>query len=180
MTTSIRTLCALTSPAVSPAFLPSALPAAVATVVALLAACFATNVGAQQVANPGDIIVERTVTPRDAFAPVPKDQDPVAVRATTFPSTSFNPAVAQLVGDTDLTNAHGSSGVADGGVLGGGGGMQAVTQILSGKTTGSTVALNAGSIGMPAPGIGGTITSSVTGSLAPLTNALGGALGGLK
>nr|WP_242665824.1 hypothetical protein [Paraburkholderia ginsengiterrae] len=134
---------------------------------------------AQQVANPGDIIVERTVTPRDAFVPVPKNQDPVAVRATTFPASSFNPAVATLVGDTDLTNAHGSSGVADGGVLGGTG-MQAVTQILSGKTTGSTVALNAGGIGMPAPGIGGTITSSVTGSLAPLSNALNSALGGLK
>jgi len=134
---------------------------------------------AQQVTNPGDIIVERTITPRDAFVQVPKDEDPVAVRATTFPANSFNPAIAQVVGDTDLTNAHGSSGVADGGALGGGG-LQAVTQILSGKTTGSTVALNAGSIGMPAPGIGGTITSSVTGSLAPLSNALGGALGGLK
>lgn len=179
MTTSIRTLCAPTSRASSSNSSPNPVPAAVATVVALLTACFAVNVMAQQVVNPGDIIVERTVTPRDAFVPVPKNQDPVAVRATTFPGTSFNPAVATLVGDTDLTNAHGSSGVADGGVLGGTG-MQAVTQILSGKTTGNTVALNAGSIGQPAPGIGGTITSSVTGSLAPLSNALGGALGGLK
>ncbi len=175
MTTSFRTLCALTSRASSPA----SLPAAVATVAALLSACFTVGAMAQQVVNPGDIVVERTVMPRDAFTQVPKSQDPVAVRATTFPATSFNPAVAQLVSDTDLTNAHGSSGVADGGILGGSG-MQAVTQILSGKTTGSTVALNSGSIGMPAPGIGGTITSSVTGSLAPLSNALGGALGGLK
>ncbi|MFM0660034.1 hypothetical protein [Paraburkholderia sediminicola] len=175
MTTSIRTPRAHRSPASS----STPLPAALATIAALLVTCFSVSATAQQTVNPGDIIVERTVTPRDAFVPVPRDQDPVAVRATTFPANSFNPAIAQLVGDTDLTNAHGSSGVADGGVLGGTG-MQAVTQILSGKTTGNNIALNAGGIGMPGPGIGGTITSSVTGALAPLSSALSGSLGGLK
>jgi hypothetical protein len=145
----------------------------------LFIACFASHAQAQQVANPGDIIVERTVTPRDAFVPVPRDQDPVAVRATTFPANSFDPTIATLVGDSDLTNAHGSNGVAEGGVLGGTG-MQAVTQILSGKATGNTIPLNAGGIGGPAAGVGGTISSSVTGALAPLSNVLGGALGGLK
>lgn len=175
MTTSIRTPRAFRSRASSPT-LP---PAALASVVVLFTVCFAADAIAQQAVNPGDIIVERTITPRDAFVPVPKSQDPVAVRATTFPANSFNPAVAQVVADTDLTNAHGSSGVADGGVLGGTG-MQAVTQILSGRATGNNVALNSGGIGLPAPGIGGTITSSVTGALAPLSNALTGALGGLK
>lgn len=175
MTTSIRT----PGTRRSPAALSTPLPAILATLVALLATCFTVGAAAQQTVNPGDIIVERTVTPRDAFVPVPRDQDPVAVRATTFPANSFNPAIAQLVGDTDLTNAHGSSGVADGGVLGGTG-MQAVTQILSGKATGNNIALNAGGIGMPGPGIGGTITSSVTGALAPLSSALSGSLGGLK
>ncbi|MFM0337902.1 hypothetical protein [Paraburkholderia fungorum] len=179
MTTSIRTPRPRSSLAALPSLLPSLLPPAAATVVALLTAGLTFDAVAQQAVNPGDIIVERTVTARDAFIPVPKNQDPVAVRATTFPANTFNPAVAQLVGDTDLTNAHGSSGVADGGVLGGTG-MQAVTQILSGKATGNNVALNAGGIGMPAAGIGGTITSSVTGALAPLSNALSGALGGLK
>lgn len=154
-------------------------PAKLAAAAALVMAFVSVGAFAQQAVNPGDIIVERTVTPRDAFVPVPRNQDPVAVRATTFPANTFNPAIAQLVGDTDLTNAHGSSGVAAGGVLGGSG-MQAVTQILSGKATGNTVALNAGGIGMPGPGIGGTITSSVTGALAPLSSALSGALGGLK
>jgi hypothetical protein len=181
MTTSIRTPRAHSSPAASPALALALalLPATLASAITLLSTCFASDALAQQVVNPGDIIVERTVTPRDAFVPVPRDQDPVAVRATTFPANTFNPAIAQLVGDTDLTNAHGSSGVASGGVLGGTG-MQAVTQILSGKATGNSVALNAGGIGAPGPGIGGTITSSVTGALAPLSNVLGGALGGLK
>ncbi|MGF6968463.1 hypothetical protein OKW43_005491 [Paraburkholderia sp. WC7.3g] len=145
----------------------------------LVTACFASHAYAEQVANPGDIIVERSITPRDAFVPVPRDQDPVAVRATTFPANSFDPTIATLVGDTDLTNAHGSNGVADGGVLGGTG-MQAVTQMLSGKATRNTIPLNSGGIGGPAVGIGGTISSSVTGALAPLSNVLGGALGGLK
>lgn len=175
MTTAIRTPRAPRPPATSPTLLPATL----ATVVALLTACFTVDALAQQPVNPGDIIVERTVTPRDAFVPVPRNQDPVAVRATAFPANTFNPALAQLVGDTDLTNAHGSSGVAEVGGLGGTG-MQAVTQILSGRATGNTVALNAGGIGMPGPGIGGTITSSVTGALAPLSNALSGSLGGLK
>lgn len=175
MTTFIRTPRALRSrvwPLIS-------LPVARASLLVLLSAAFATDAMAQQGVDPGDIIVERTVTSRDAFVPVPKNQDPVAVRTTTFPANSFNAAVAQIVGDTDLTNAHGCSGVADGGVLGGTG-MQAVTQILSGKATGNNVALNSDGIGLPAPGIGGTITSSVTGSLAPLSNVLTGALGGLK
>jgi hypothetical protein len=146
---------------------------------ALVTACFANYAWAEQATNPGDIIVERSVTPRDAFVPVPRDQDPVAVRATTFPANSFDPTIATLVGDTDLTNAHGSNGVAAGGALGGTG-MQAVTQILSGKATGNTIPLNAGGIGGPAAGVGGTISSSVTGALAPLSNVLGGALGGLK
>lgn len=131
------------SPVAAP---PVLLPAALTAVVALLTAGFSVDAAAQQITNPGDIIVERTITPRDAFVPVPKSQDPVAVRATTFSGTSFNPAMAQVVGDTDLTNAHGSSGVAGNGVLGGSG-MQAVMQILSGKATGNTVALNAGGIG---------------------------------
>ncbi|MCC8395023.1 hypothetical protein LJ656_20745 [Paraburkholderia sp. MMS20-SJTR3] len=158
---------------------PAGSIAAAALVTALFLACCASDARAEQLVNPGDIIVERSVTPRDAFVPVPRDQDPVAVRATTFPANSFNPAIATLVGDTDLTNAHGSSGVASGGVLGGTG-MQAVAQILSGRATGSTVPLNSGAIGGPATGIGGTISSSVTGALAPLSNVLGGTLGGLK
>ncbi|WP_233850783.1 hypothetical protein [Paraburkholderia sp. HD33-4] len=145
----------------------------------IVTACFASQAYAEQVANPGDVIVERSVMPRDAFVSVPRDQDPVAVRATTFPANSFDPTIATLVGDTDLTNAHGSTGVAEGGALGGTG-MQAVTQILSGKATGNTIPLNAGGIGGPAAGVGGTVSSSVTGALAPLSNVLGGALGGLK
>jgi hypothetical protein len=182
MTTNLQTPRASGLPVASPdsaRAVRGALAAGAATLAAVFTASFAGHACAEQVANPGDIIVERSVTPRDAFVPVPRDQDPVAVRATTFPANSFNPAIATLVGDSDLTNAHGSTGVAAGGVLNGTG-MQAVTQILSGRATGSNVALNAGGIGAPAAGIGGTISSSVTGALAPLSNVLGGALGGLK
>ncbi|EDZ97722.1 conserved hypothetical protein [Burkholderia sp. H160] len=183
MTTNHQTPHAFGLPAVSfrsATVLPRAASAR-ATLLAsvLVITCFASYAYAEQVANPGDIIVERSVTPRDAFVPVPRDQDPVAVRATTFPANSFDPTIATLVGDTDLTNAHGSTGVADGGALGGTG-MQAVTQILSGRTTGNNIPLNAGGIGGPAAGVGGTISSSVTGALAPLSNVLGGAPGGLK
>ncbi|CAG4907098.1 hypothetical protein [Paraburkholderia saeva] len=153
-------------------------PRLAALLLGALAAGSATLACAQQVVNPGDIIVERQITPRIAYDNVPKSQDPVLVRATTFPANSFNPMMATAVSDADLTSAHGSTGLADGGV--GAAGLQAVTRILSGNTTGNNVALNNGNIGAPAPGIGGTISSSVSGALAPLSTALGGALGGLK
>jgi hypothetical protein len=150
-----------------------------AAAIGALAGLASGAASAQQVVNPGDIIVERTITPRSAFDTVPKDQDPVAVRATTFPANTFNPALAQLATDADLTNAHGSSGVAPTGALTGSG-MQAVTRILSGNATGSNVALNAGTVGPPAPGLGGQLSSSVSGALAPLSNALSGSMGGLR
>ncbi|WJF91037.1 hypothetical protein QS306_05130 [Paraburkholderia bonniea] len=143
-------------------------------VLALSAAGFAS---AQQVTNPGDIIVERQITPRIAYRPVPKDQDPVAVRATTFPANTFDPAIATLVSDTDLTNAHGSNGITPGGALGNTG-LQAVTRLLSGSASGGNVAQGVGASG--GGGLGSTISSSVTGALAPLSGALGGALGGVR
>src|SRR5262249_32705954 len=103
---------------------------------------------AQQVTNPGDIVLERKVEPRNAFDSVPRNQEPVLSRATTFPANSFNPAMAQLASDSDLTNARGSTGVNSPGALAGTG-MQAVTRILSGNTTGSNVALGSGGIGQP-------------------------------
>jgi len=146
----------------------------VAIVCELLAAGVPA-VTAAQVVNPGDIIVERDITPRSAFANVPKSQDPVAVRATTFPANSFDPAMAAVVSDTELTNARGSAGVASGNAPGTSGanaaGMQALTSILTGRDTGSNVAPGSG--GQAAAGIGGMISSTMTGALAPLSAALG-------
>lgn len=149
--------------------------AAIAAVVAMT-----SQTAAAQAVNPGDIIVERDVTPRSAFANVPKNQDPVLVRATTFPKNSFDPAMATLVTDTDLTNARGSSGVNASGAMGAqGAGMQAITHILSGNATGSNMAAGPGASGGVAGGLGGTISSTITGALAPLTGATG-ALGAIK
>ncbi|MGV2289008.1 hypothetical protein AAHK20_09855 [Trinickia sp. YCB016] len=134
----------------------------------------ASSANAQQNGNPGNIIVESTVTPRDAFNPVPKSADPVAVSATTFPATTFNPTMASVVSDLDLTNAHGSSGVSSAGMSNGSAaGLQAVTKILSGSTTGNNVAVGANALPQQGVGVGGQISMSVTGALAPLGSALG-------
>ena len=113
-----------------------------------------------------------------AYAPVPRDDDPVTSRVSTFPAGTFNPTIAQVASDADLTNAHGSTGLDTN--VAGGAGLQAVTRILTGSTTNNNVAYNSGGIGAPAPGLGGNNSSSVTGTLAPLSTALGGALGGLS
>jgi len=129
---------------------------------------------AQQSGNPGDIIVERDITPRSAFGGVPKNQDPVTVSVTTFPAATFNRAMATLVSDSELTSAHGSVGVVPSGVGAANvAGMQAITSILSGRQTGSNVARGAGGQVGGVSGIGGTISATVTGALAPLTGALG-------
>jgi hypothetical protein len=148
-----------------------------AALCGILAASLTAGVAAQQVANPGDIIVERDVTPRSAFADVPKNQDPVLVRATTFPKNSYDPAIATLVSDTDLTNAHGSSGVNTNGALSAqSAGVQAITRMLTGNATGANTAAGPNATAGVGGGIGGTISSTITGALAPL----GGALGGMK
>lgn len=145
-----------------------------AAVCGVLAAGVTAGAAAQQAVNPGDIIVERDVTPRSAFASVPTSQDPVLVRATTFPKNSFDPAMATLVTDTDLTNARGNSGVnANGAMNAQSAGMQAITHILSGNATGSNMAAGPGASGGVVGGIGGTISSTITGALAPLTGAMG-------
>ncbi|QCP51811.1 hypothetical protein FAZ95_15990 [Trinickia violacea] len=133
----------------------------------------AGNANAQQNGNPGNIIVESTVTPRDAFNPVPKSADPVAVSATTFPATTFNPTMATVVSDLDLTDAHGSNGVSTAGMNGSEAGLQAVTKILSGTTTGKNVAVGANALPQQGVGVGGQISMSVTGALAPLGSVLG-------
>jgi hypothetical protein len=148
------------------------------TATAALGAISVASIASAQVVNPGDIVVERQITPRIAYNPVPKSDDPVTSRVSTFPANTFNPTMAQVASDADLTNAHGSTGLDTNAA--GGAGLQAVTRILSGTTTNNNVALNSGGIGQPAPGIGGTISQSVTGALAPLSTALGGALGGLS
>ncbi|MFX1761555.1 hypothetical protein PWP93_02945 [Paraburkholderia sp. A1RI-2L] len=157
---------------------PSARLAAVLS--AAFTAALAAGVSAQQVTNPGDIIVERDITPRSAFAAVPKSQDPVRVRATTFPKNTFDPTMATLVNDTDLTNAHGNSGVNTSGALAGeAAGVQAITRVLVGNPAGSNSALGAGGSAQAVGGLGGTISSTVTGAIAPITSALG-AIGSMK
>jgi hypothetical protein len=143
-----------------------------AIVCGFLAAGVSAVATAQQDVNPGDIIVERDITPRSAFAEVPKSQDPVAVRATTFPANTFDPTMAAVVSDTELTNARGSAGVAPSGTTGANAAsMQALTSILTGRDTGSNVAM--GASGQSGAGLGGMISSTMTGALAPLSAALG-------
>ena len=160
---------------VSKRYLASA--ALLPSVVAVLAA-ISPN-GFAQESTPGDIIVEREVMPRDAFRAVPRNENPVAVKATTFPAPAFDSTVGSLVSDADLTQAHGSLGVSGTGVGGSTASLQALTKILGGSATGSNVAMGPGGLAPTTTGVGGTISMSVTGALAPLSSALSG-IGGPK
>jgi len=148
------------------------------SLAALLAAAASPHALAQASGNPGDIIVERNVMPRDAFKAIPRDENPVAVRATTFPAPAFDSTIGSLVSDADLTQAHGSQGVA-GTTPGGAASLQALGTLLGGSATGSNVAMGGGGVAPTTKGIGGAITTSITGALAPLGGGLAG-LEGLK
>lgn len=156
-----------------------AVSALVPSLTAAFAVAAAPSALAQDSGNPGDIIIERQVMPRDAFRALPRNENPVAVRATTFPAPAFDATVGTLVSDADLTQAHGSQGVAGNGAVGGLASLQALTKILGGSATGSNVAMGPGGVAQATTGIGGTLTTSVTGALAPLTTGIAG-LGGLK
>ncbi|CAM2142123.1 conserved exported protein of unknown function [Pararobbsia alpina] len=123
--------------------------------------------------EPGDLIVARDVTPRIAYRPVPTKDDPVAIRVSTFPSSTFDPLMESLASDVDLGSARGSAGVqsnnnaaamgAANAALGiGGGGAQ--------QRGGAPVGMS-GQGGTNA--IGATVTQTITGALTPLTSGLG-------
>jgi hypothetical protein len=121
--------------------------------------------------NPGDIIVERDITPRSAFDSVPKSQDPVLVRATTFPANSFDPTMAAVVSDAELTSAHGNSGVSPSSTAGAtAASMQMLTGLLAGRENGNTMGMGSG---VQAGSMGGSIAGAVTGALSPISAALG-------
>jgi hypothetical protein len=122
--------------------------------------------------EPGDLIVMRTVTPRIAYDVVPKQDDPVAVRVTTFPKSTFDDVMGGLVSDLDLNGARGSAGVA------GGGSSSALAAATAALGVGSAAQQRNGApMGMAGMGgtstIGTTVSQTITGALAPLTSGLG-------
>ncbi len=138
-------------------------------VLASLLACVTMPVLADE---PGDLIIERDVTPRIAYRPVPVKDDPVAVRVTTFPSSTFDPMMKDVASDLDLSGARGSSGVQ------GNGSTSALAAALSSLGVGQSAQqrngapLGAGATG-GVTGIGPTISQTITGAMAPLTTGLG-------
>lgn len=121
----------------------------------------AQDAGGQQ-EDPG-VVVTRTVQPRIAYRGVPREDNPVHAKATTFPARIFHDTVGgmlgELVGD-DLLGQHGSAGLAGN-----------VSQTLTGSAL-----LPATVFGPAAQGGAGRVP---TGPGASVGGAIGGATGGL-
>jgi hypothetical protein len=105
--------------------------------------------------EPGDLIIARTITPRIAYDVVPNKDDPVTVRVTTFPKSTFDGVMGGLVSDLDLNGARGSEGVAN--------------RVGPSALAAATAALGVGSAGqqrngapMGLSGMGGTNTIGTT------------------
>ncbi|RDZ26581.1 hypothetical protein DX914_16480 [Lysobacter silvisoli] len=162
------------------------LRAALATALTA-AALLAGSARAQQASEPGadedpNLIVARTVQPRIAYRGIPTEDNPVMVRATTFPAQIFhgtlNGTLDQLLGDGDL-GQRGSAGMA----------VHAATQALTGPALGNNVLLGpggsagappmgpgasvGGAIGAATAGLGDLITHSVMQAVAPAANGGG-------
>jgi hypothetical protein len=156
--------------------------ALVCVLVSGLAAGAAIPAAAQVADAPGNLIIQSTVTPRDAFVPVPKADDPIAVQVQTFPTGAFDSAMGAMVSDTDLTRAHGTSGVTGGSFMPALVGSNGIEHLLAGMklplagngtVAGSGIPVGAGASLGGIGGIGGSIAQTVTGALAPLGAAMG-------
>jgi hypothetical protein len=121
--------------------------------------------------EPGDIIVSREVTPRIAYRPVPVEDDPVQVRVTTFPKSTFDPLMQNIASDVDLGGARGSAGIA-GTTTSAIGAATAALGVGMGAQQRGGVPMGASAQGGTAA-IGATVTQTITGALAPLTSGLG-------
>lgn len=152
---------------------PSSRPCAavLSTLLGVLAAGAVTGVAAQQATQPGNLIIERDITPRDAFVPVPKSQDPIAVQVQTFPKATFDASLGAMASDLDLNSAHGTTGITGNGFMPALVGTNGIQHMLAGA--GNTVPVGAGASFGGAGGIGSSIAQSVGGALAPLGAALG-------
>ena len=148
---------------------PSA--AVLCALLGVFAAGAVTSATAQQLTQPGNLIIEREITPRDAFVPVPKSQDPIAVQVQTFPRATFDGAIGTMASDLDLNGAHGTAGIAGNGYMPALVGANGITHMLAGA--GNNVPVGAGASFGGAGGIGSSIAQSVSSALAPLGAALG-------
>ncbi|MFM0213622.1 hypothetical protein PQQ96_40260 [Paraburkholderia sediminicola] len=152
---------------------PSSSPCAalLCALLGVLAAGATTGAAAQDSTAPGNLIIERDITPRDAFVPVPKNQDPIAVQVQTFPTAAFDGALGSTASDLDLNSAHGTSGITGNSFMPALVGTNGIQHMLAGN--GNSVPVGAGASFGGAGGIGGSIAQSVNGALAPLGAALG-------
>ena len=135
----------------------------------MLAAGVVTAAAAQSDTQRGNLIIERDITPRDAFVPVPKSQDPISVQVQTFPTATFDGAIGAMASDLDLNSAHGTTGISGNGFMPSLVGANGIQHTLAGNA----VPVGAGASFAGAGGIGGSIAQSVNSALAPLGAAPG-------
>ncbi|WP_144156858.1 hypothetical protein [Paraburkholderia sp. BCC1885] len=144
------------------------------SVLAAGAAVSSVPAAAQQATQPGNLIIERDITPRDAFVPVPRNDDPIAVQVQTFPTVAFDGALGAMASDLDLNSAHGTTGISTGSsFMPALVGTNGIEHMLAGNGNGSGLPVGAAAGLGGAGGIGSTITQTITGALAPLGAAMG-------
>ncbi|AXL51612.1 hypothetical protein DSC91_004350 [Paraburkholderia caffeinilytica] len=144
--------------------------ALLSALLGVLAAGAVTSAAAQQLTQPGNLVVERDITPRDAFVPVPKSQDPIAVQVQTFPRQTFDAAIGTMASDLDLNGAHGTTGISSNGFMPSLVGANGIEHMLAGN---NNVPVGAVASFGGAGGIGSSVAQSVSSALAPLGAALG-------
>jgi len=142
--------------------------ASFAALVALV--MLATPEASAQQADPG-FVVSRTVNPRIAYRGVPLEDNPVHVRATTFPARVFGDSVDRALGDLADDAALGSTSSSAGVVI------DATHSLLS-PTAGAGLfnapATSSGSSinGAVPLGMGATVGGAMSGATQGLANAI--------
>jgi hypothetical protein len=129
-------------------------------------------------ADEGDIVVLRDVTPRIAYRGVPTPSLPIRTAVSPFPTQSFNQSVGSVMSvlsDGELGTSHASVGGASIGL------RQAITPQMAGAQPAAAGGFAVGSAagGVAVGGVGGQvvqatagIASQITGALAPLSRGV--------
>ncbi|TKR30151.1 hypothetical protein FCE95_08370 [Luteimonas gilva] len=143
---------------------------ACAALIGALLAPFASAQQAPAQEDPG-FVIARTVNPRIAYRGIPTEDNPIKVRATTFPAHIFHGtldnALGDALGDNELNGATGSGGLV----------LKATRDML-----GTSAPIGAAGMGMAGVSAGGGtplgMGATVGGSVRGATEGLGGTITG--
>ncbi|WP_260393041.1 hypothetical protein [Ralstonia sp. SET104] len=136
----------------------------------LVAGLMALFASASALAEDGDIVVQRDVTPRVAYRGVPTESLPVRTAISPFPTRAFNGSIGSVMSalsDGELSTSHASAGSSLSGL------QRPVPASLGGLQPGpGALATGTATGGAAVAGVGGQVVQATAGIASQISGAL--------